>query len=497
MSESQKTNRPTPSVIPEPPEDFKGKITYYLNRLRIRLVFMWRKTVPPVELERRGDVQMQMRDSSEPDFDFFVMAVLSCMIATFGLLTDSEATIIGAMLVAPLMSPVLGIGLASIRGDAILLRNAIKALFQGAIIIVFISTLITLSNKMMPFISLQEIPKIVIDMSRASPFHLGIALAGGLAASFALVQPNLSAALPGVAIATALTPPLCTIGVGIALGDWNIAGGALLMFITNGITIAASAMFIFWAMGFMPRRKEGGARIPRTMQITFVLTVLLLAPLGWQSYQFVQDANLTREINELVLEEVGLLGAELSVMDWHEEEEIYNINITILVSDNLAEFGYEESLQLQENIAGRLQETVALKVNKIFTNQLDPAIPPTPTFVPTLGPTFTPTPTMFPPTITPTATSTATPTPTATPTKTPTPTPTTVHAQLLNTYQTGIYLSLEPGGAEVGFLEKGSEVHILYGYEIFDGWVWVDVIDTQGRTGWIPLFYLATVTLEQ
>ena len=495
MSEEKK--RETPSVLLEPPNDFLGKIAYYFNRLRIRLVFAWRRMVPPVERQRRSDVQIQLREASEPDFGFFIMVILSCMIATLGLLTDSEATIIGAMLVAPLMSPVLGIGLASIRGDATLLRNAVKSLLQGALLIVIISALVTLTNRLLPLINLQEIPGVVINNSRPSPFHLGIALAGGLAASFALVQPNLSAALPGVAVATALTPPLCAIGVGLALGDWNTAGGALLMFFTNGITIAASAMFIFWALGFMPRRKVGEGRIPRTMQITFLLTFLLLAPLGWQSYSFVQDANLTREISEVVTQEVELFGVALSDMDWLEFEDIYNITITILVSEPLAEFGYEDSLQLQENITARLQETVALKVNKIFANRLDPAIPPTPTPTATIGPSPTPTETMVPVTETPTPTQTSSPTPTATYTQTLTPTGTPVHANASNMYLAGIYMYLFPGGPEVGFLDKGSSVSILYGYEVYEGWVWVDVIDEQGRTGWVPLFYLVTATPEQ
>ncbi len=496
MSDQNKLNKEIPSVIPEPPDDLSGKIVYYLNRLRIRLIFIWRKMVPPVERQRRSDVQIQLREASEPDFDFFIMAILSCMIATFGLLTDSEATIIGAMLVAPMMSPVLGIGLASIRGDAILLRNAVKSLLQGALLIVFIATLITLTNKVLPLINLQDIPAVVISNSRPSPFHLGIALAGGLAASFALVQPNLSAALPGVAVATALTPPLCTIGVGIALGDWNIAGGGLLMFFTNGITIAASAMFIFWALGFMPRRKPGEGRIPRTMQVTFLLTVMLLAPLGWQSYHFVQDANLTREINKVVETQVESFDAELSDIDWLEVDGVYNISITILVSKPLAEFGYEESLQLQETIAANLQKPIALKVNEIFANKLDPLIPPTPTPTATTGPSPTPTETPLSPTATTTPTYTPSPTPTNTPTQTPTPTSTPVTASVSEMYYVDIYLHLIPGGPEVGFLEKGSIVSILYGSEIYESVLWVDVIDEQGRTGWVQQRFLVIATPE-
>ncbi len=96
---------------------FREKLAYYFSRARLRFRFYARRLMPPVTKTRVADVQMQLRDSSTPDFDYFVLVFLSCTIATFGLLIDSAATIIGAMLVAPLMSPILGIGLASIRGD--------------------------------------------------------------------------------------------------------------------------------------------------------------------------------------------------------------------------------------------------------------------------------------------------------------------------------------------------------------------------------------------
>src|SRR4030065_208148 len=98
---------------------------------------MWRRLVKPINLERRGEVQVQLRESSRPNFDFFLLVVLSCTIATMGLLTDSAAIIIGAMLVAPLMSPIIGLGLASITGDQRLLRFAEPAWCKGHFLLSF------------------------------------------------------------------------------------------------------------------------------------------------------------------------------------------------------------------------------------------------------------------------------------------------------------------------------------------------------------------------
>ncbi len=169
-----------------------------------------------------------------------------------GLVTNSPAVIIGAMLVAPLMSPIIGLGLASITGNGRLAKMALSALLSGAGLAILLSTILTVINRHLPFVVLQELPAEVLARTHPSPIDLLIALTGGLAAAYALTRPNISAALPGVAIATALMPPLCTIGIGIAFESWQVAGGATLLFVTNTITIAFAAALVFFLRGFTP-----------------------------------------------------------------------------------------------------------------------------------------------------------------------------------------------------------------------------------------------------
>jgi uncharacterized hydrophobic protein (TIGR00271 family) len=174
---------------------------------RMRLMRLWRRYTKTISQERRGEVRVLLRNASLPGFDFFLLVFLSCVIATSGLLMNSPATIIGAMLVAPLMSPIIGLGLGSITGDSYLMRNATSALTRGAILATLISFALTWINRYLPFIVLQvDLPAEVIARTHPSPIDLTVALAGGLAAAYALAQPHLSAALPGVAIATALMP---------------------------------------------------------------------------------------------------------------------------------------------------------------------------------------------------------------------------------------------------------------------------------------------------
>ncbi len=124
------------------------------------------KALPP---ESRQKVIEEIAPSASPGFDFFLLVVLSCSIATLGLIINSPAVIIGAMLLAPLMSPIIGVGLASITGDSLLLRSSLSALLRGALLAILLAFLVTLINTYVPIISLQELPQEVIARTRPLP----------------------------------------------------------------------------------------------------------------------------------------------------------------------------------------------------------------------------------------------------------------------------------------------------------------------------------------
>lgn len=467
---------------------------------RVRLLYLWRRAVKPISPERRGEVQMQLRDSSHPGFDFFLLVFLSCVIATEGLLTNSAAVIIGAMLVAPLMSPIIGMGLASITGDSKLLRDAVSALGRGALVAIILAILLTWGNTSLPFISLQDLPAEILARTRPSPPDLVIALAGGLAAAYALAQPHISAALPGVAIATALMPPLCTVGIGLALGRWEVAGGALLLFITNAVTIAFAATLVFFALGFAPRQITAGNRhVPRSLTISALLTATLLIPLTYISVQFFYEGAQNRLINTVVSQQIAALdGAELVDLQYDRNGEILNMELTVRTARGLR---YDQVVTLQRAIVDGLQTQVSLIVNQVLAEKLDPLIPPTPTRTPTS--TFTVTPGPSPtatatitrtPTVTSSPTFTASPTATYTPTATATYTPTPYDLSARLTQLPGFVLRQSPGGPVIGTLRNNQTLTVLYGRMTLNGLVWVEVRDPEGRIGWVPEIYLLAFT---
>ncbi|MEW5941352.1 MAG: DUF389 domain-containing protein, partial [Chloroflexota bacterium] len=129
-----------------------------LHELSARMAKMINKLIHPLSSEERKETIAEISSSSVPGFDFYLLVVLSCSIATLGLVTNSPAVIIGAMLLAPLMSPIIGIGLASIIGDDKLIESSASALLRGAGLAILLSCLMTLVNRFLPFVALQELP---------------------------------------------------------------------------------------------------------------------------------------------------------------------------------------------------------------------------------------------------------------------------------------------------------------------------------------------------
>jgi uncharacterized hydrophobic protein (TIGR00271 family) len=461
--------------------------------LRIRLWHLLRRLMPPLTKEERGKVRAQLRDSSAPDFDFFLLVALSSVIATFGLITDSVAVIIGAMLVAPLMSPILGLSLATIGGDEILLRDAVSAVARGMLFSIGVAWLLTWSAQVLPFnpiIPNTELPLQIMMRTHPSPFDLGIAIAGGLAAAFALAQPGLSAALPGVAIATALMPPLCTVGIGLALRDWPAAAGAMLLFLTNLAAIAFAGLLIFFILGFRPRGEAlMGQRLPRSLMVSAALVAILVVPLGYVSASFVRQGAEDLRIQQTVARAAASYRAELITLGVERMEDSLHLEIT-LRSDRA--FRYEQVRSLQEELVTLLQRPLSIAVSVIPSARLDPLIPPTLTSTWTPGPTptstYTPT-----PSITPRPSATVTATSSATPTMTPTPTP----ARLVLDAATapGLVLRDAPFGEVITQLWFNTEVVLLPGRVIDGGLVWIKVMDPRGQIGWIPESFTRVITL--
>lgn len=329
---------------------------------------------------RKAIVLNDLVDSSSPGMDYFILIFLSCTIATFGLLTDSAAVIIGAMLVAPLMSPILSLSMASISGLSRLFKRSVIAIFEGAGIAILLSALIAFVSYRLPLGINANIPNEVLARTSPSPMDLGIALAGGAAAAYALAHPRLTAALPGVAIATALMPPLCTIGVGIAFMNSTIILGASLLFVTNLVAIAFAGILTFAAMGFGPRNMEKSNKVSRSLSISAILVLvigLLLAALAWNT---VSEARLYTQTRTIIMDSANrYTAARLVDLNISTESDVKIITATLRTTRDLT---YAEVEEMQSDISAKMNSPVALEIIAIPMQILTPDGTPTPLAAP-------------------------------------------------------------------------------------------------------------------
>jgi len=177
---------------------------------------------------------------------FFVMIVLSAAMATFGLLLDDSAVIIGSMLIAPLLYPVLSCSMGIEMSELDMVKASLRVLLQAVALAVLASTLITLFF----FLPGSELTEEVISRTRPILNHSVIAFIAGLASSFALVKPKLNESLPGIAISVALIPPLSVIGIGVARLDWFIISRATVLFLINFMGVVFGNLIVFSLMDF-------------------------------------------------------------------------------------------------------------------------------------------------------------------------------------------------------------------------------------------------------
>jgi uncharacterized hydrophobic protein (TIGR00271 family) len=253
-----------------------------------------------VSEERKQVVLTDIVEGSSPKPLYYILEGLSAVIASFGLLVNSSTLIIGAMLVSPLMVPILGTALALARGDLRLLRAALTAEFGAIALVVLLSYLLGA----LP-LAQQETREMLLQ-SRPTLIDLLVAALAGLAACLAMIDERVSPALPGVAVATSLTPPLATTGLCLAFGAHQGAWGAFLLFAANFLAILVVSTVIFIAAGFVTRQEIGSfLKFIERFAAAGIGLVVVAVILTYYLVGVVQDAQTKKTINSVLEAELA------------------------------------------------------------------------------------------------------------------------------------------------------------------------------------------------
>lgn len=236
-------------------------------------------------------LEVRFENISRPTFEFFILLGSSTIIATLGLFQNSAAVIIGAMIIAPLMRPLMGLALSSITADERLFKRALMTLVAGSAFGIGISYA---GAQLLQ--SIQLTPEI-LGRTHPTLLDLGVALAAGAVGAYCQSREDIRDSLAGVAIAVALVPPLSVVGIGLARGSGAVASGAAVLYATNlvGITVAAATVLLL--MGYSPVNKAKTAIFASIAFLAF-----LVVPLGFSMRELLLENRLSMEINTLLKE---------------------------------------------------------------------------------------------------------------------------------------------------------------------------------------------------
>lgn len=290
---------------------------------------------------------------SVPSFNFHFMLGLSAIISTLGLLANSVAIIIGAMIIAPLMGPIVGMAFSVAMGNRKLLRRSSLTLFKGVVLTVAISWLTASA------IGLETVESEVLSRTNPTLIDFGIAMAAGMAGAFTQTRRSIADAIPGVAIAVALVPPLSVIGIGLALKEQQIALGSSLLFLTNLICIIffGSLIFLFQSYGNIDRAKKG-------LAFSTVVMFALGIPLTISMRELIIKKNVRYQISYSIINETDIFqNSDLQSIIVEPRDDYLQVDIKVAAPVNSID--RSDIKGLRESLSRKIGQDIDLKVEVI------------------------------------------------------------------------------------------------------------------------------------
>ena len=267
------------------------------------------------------DIAQTVYDNGGLDSRYITMTVMSAAIAVLGLMLNSPAVVIGAMLVSPMMGPIVALGFSIALLDLDEMQRAVKAIAVGVGVALLVAIILTAVSP------LKEPTSEILARTRPNFFDLLIAVFSGLAGAYGVIRQRGDTVI-GVAIATALMPPIATVGFGLGTGDLHIAGGAFYLFLTNLVAIALAATLTAGLFGFRPKLATAGGRW-RGIAVVAVL-LLMSAPLALSLRAIAQESRVSAE-TRLAVGEI-FKGADSRITQLETRSDGEEVTVSVLVS---------------------------------------------------------------------------------------------------------------------------------------------------------------------
>ena len=294
--------------------------------------------------------------------NFLILLALATAIATFGLLSNSAATIIGAMIIAPLMVPIISLAFSLVILDFRLVSYSLVKLISGIALTVLIAFLATV------LIGFKVPGSEILARTEPTLLDLGVAISAGVAGAFAKIRRSVSDAIPGVAISVALVPPLCVVGIGLAISDFDFAIGAFILFLTNlvGIIISADIIFLWQSYGSWKK----------AMSSFFILVLSLIfisLPLNLSFQKMIAENRVRHAFSEYSrIYSTDIKGYITSIkVDLQDDQLLVEVNV-VREPERFHEIDPQKKLKfIQAFLSERLDKPVHLKVRVLPVEIID------------------------------------------------------------------------------------------------------------------------------
>lgn len=319
-----------------------------------------------LDQQRQEEIFADIIDISKPRKSYFLMICLSGIIASYGLLANSAAVVIGAMLIAPLMGPIFGIALSLTAGDKRLFKDSMISEILGAVLVIILAALIGL-------ISLH--PKFgseIISRTQPNLYDILIALASGLAGAYALIDKRFSPMLAGVAIATALVPPAATCGLCISIGNWPWAFGAFLLFLSNLLSIEFAAAIVFFLARMFGKSEDIKLSFRSFIEILgfrLIIFAIITAITTTTLIRFVSEENFKYKMKTILSQEVpSVFGARLLNLQFVRHKDKVEVLADIVTPQ---EFDPDRVSKMQAKIQKQVKPKIHLIVRSLISRDTD------------------------------------------------------------------------------------------------------------------------------
>ena len=307
--------------------------------------FYTRRRLPlvPIAAESRfAELFSTLRDGARADAAYLLLLIVSVLMATVGLFQNSAPTIIGAMILAPLMGPIISFAMGLMRFDGSLIRRSLRTLLLSVSLALALAALLTW---LLPFHHLTEQMNL---RTHPTLLDLAVALLSGIAAAYGYSDAKVGRSLAGVAIAVALVPPLSVAGIGLGWGSYPIFEGAFLLFLANFAGIILAAGGTFYLLGFTSWRYASSA-----FAIKLLLIATIIFPLWLSTRTLVEEEKVYRIFDTLKTMKIDGDTVRISLRQIRRSDGTLNADVLVLLPPRFDERSRQRIVELIRKRVGK------------------------------------------------------------------------------------------------------------------------------------------------